>query len=137
VLAQATTEDVIEFGMIPELVGRLPVVTPLMPLSVEAMVSILTEPKNALIRQYEYLFQLEGAKLTFTDAAIEAVARKAMARKTGARALRGVLEELMLDLMYQLPDFVESGDEFVIDGVDVEEGARDLASLRVRQKESA
>jgi len=87
----ASPEDLIEFGMIPEFVGRLPVLAPLSPLSLEAMISILTEPKNALVRQYQHLFGLEGAKLIFTDAALRAIAEKAGRRDTGARALRGVM----------------------------------------------
>jgi ATP-dependent Clp protease ATP-binding subunit ClpX len=136
ILAQALPDDVIEFGMIPELIGRLPVITPLMPLDVEAMISILTEPKNAIIRQYEYMFGLENAKLTFTESALQAIAEKAMARKTGARALRGVMEELMLQMMYDLPDLAGDGGEFVIDR-DAVLNPKQLAELRVARKESA
>lgn len=136
VLAQVTPEDVIEFGMIPELVGRLPVVCPLMPLTREAMISVLTEPKNAIARQFEYMFTLEGVKLTFTTEALEAIADKAMARKTGARGLRGVMEELMLDLLYELPDYAQEGAEFVIDANAVNNPTT-LSKLRVKRKESA
>src|SRR6185295_12990186 len=92
-LAQVVPEDLIEFGMIPEFVGRLPVIAPLMPLSLDAMVSILTEPRNALVRQYQHLFSIEDAKLTFTEGALRAIAEKATARDTGARGLRAVMEE--------------------------------------------
>ena len=136
VLAQVTPEDVIEYGMIPELVGRLPVVCPLMPLTREAMITVLTEPKNAIARQFEYMFSIEGVKLTFTQDALEAIADKAMARKTGARGLRGVMEELMLDLLYDLPDHAEEGAEFVIDANAVQNPTA-LAKLRVKRKESA
>ncbi len=136
VLAQVTPEDVIEYGMIPELVGRLPVVCPLMPLTREAMISVLTEPKNAIARQFEYMFSLEGVKLTFTKDALEAIADKALARKTGARGLRGVMEELMLDLLYDLPDYADEGVEFVIDANAVQ-NPTSLAKLRVKRKESA
>ncbi len=136
VLAQVTPEDVIEYGMIPELVGRLPVVCPLMPLTREAMITVLTEPKNAIARQFEYMFSLEGVKLTFTTDALEAIADKAMARKTGARGLRGVMEELMLDLLYDLPDHADEGAEFVIDANAVQNPTA-LAKLRVKRKESA
>lgn len=136
VLAQVTPEDVIEYGMIPELVGRLPVVCPLMPLTREAMITVLTEPKNAIARQFEYMFSLEGVKLTFTDDALAAIADKAMARKTGARGLRGVMEEIMLDLLYDLPDHAEDGAEFVIDANAVQNPTA-LAKLRVKRKESA
>ncbi len=136
VLSQVSPEDCIEFGMIPELVGRLPIVTPLMPLTIEAMVSILTEPKNALARQYEYMFHLEGVKLTFTDAALEAIARKALERKTGARALRGVMEEIMIDLLYELPDYSHDDVEFVIDEDHINHRPS-LRDLEVRNKRSA
>ena len=137
ILALATADDVIEYGMIPELVGRLPLITPLLPLSVEAMVSILTEPKNALVRQYEYEFSLEKAKLTFAEDALREIARRAMSRKTGARALRAVMEELMLDLRYQLPDIAEDGAEFIIDEHAITNNVRNLEALRVKRKESA
>jgi ATP-dependent Clp protease ATP-binding subunit ClpX len=136
VLAQVTADDLIEFGMIPEFVGRLPVLAPLMPLSVDALVSILTEPKNALCRQYEHLFGLEGAKLTFTDAALRRVAEKAQARETGARALRAVMEEVMLGLMYELPEMDNRGVEYIID-VEAVERKMSLKELPVRRKESA
>lgn len=135
-LAQVAPEDVIEYGMIPELVGRLPVVTPLMPLTREALISILTEPKNAIVRQFQHIFGLEGAKLTFTDDALDEIAKKAKKRNTGARALRGVVEEIMLDLMYDLPDMDNEGAEYIIDRCDVIE-PRGVADLRVQRKESA
>ncbi|MEY5031824.1 MAG: ATP-dependent Clp protease ATP-binding subunit ClpX [Planctomycetota bacterium] len=104
VLAQVMPEDVLEFGMIPELVGRLPIITPLMPLDREAMISILTEPKNAIVRQYQYLFTLEGARLEFSRDVLELIADRALARETGARALRAVIDEIMVPHMYHLPD---------------------------------
>ena len=115
ILAQVTPVDVLHYGMIPELVGRLPVITPLMPMDVDALVRILTEPKNAIVKQYEFLFQLEGAKLRFTDNALRAIARKAMERNTGARALRAVMDELMMNLMFDLPDMDNTGITYVID----------------------
>jgi len=135
VLAQVTADDMIEYGMIPEFVGRLPVLAPLMPLSVDALINILTEPKNAIVRQYQHLFGLEGAKLTFTDGALRALAEKAVKRDTGARALRAVMEELMIDLMYQLPDLDNTGAEYIIDEKAVT-SKRMLTDLRLR-KESA
>ncbi len=137
ILAQASPEDIVEYGMIPELVGRLPVVTPLMPLTIEAMISILTTPKNAIIRQYEYLFSLENAKLTFTDSALEEIAAKALKRNTGARALRAVMEELMVDIMYQLPDITDESAEFVIDRDHVLSPKTPNELRRVIRKESA
>ncbi len=136
VLAQVTPDDLIEFGMIPEFVGRLPIIAPLMPLTVDALVSILTEPKNALVRQYQHLFGLEGAKLTFTDDALRKVARRAVKRDTGARALRAVMEEIMLSLMYQLPELDNDGAHYVITE-DAIENPRELQALRVKRKESA
>lgn len=102
-LAQAQGDDLIKYGLIPEFVGRLPVVASLEELSETALVRILTEPKNALIKQYEKLFSLEKVKLKFTESALSAIAKKAFHQKTGARGLRTILEEVMLDLMYDLP----------------------------------
>src|SRR5262249_52549590 len=136
-LEQVSPEDLIEFGMIPEFVGRLPVIAPLMPLTQDAMVSILTEPRNALVRQYQHLFTLEYAKLTFTSGALRAIAEKASKRDTGARGLRGVMEEIMVDLMFELPEVKEAGAEYVIDEGAVRARGRRLLDLRVKRKESA
>jgi ATP-dependent Clp protease ATP-binding subunit ClpX len=95
--------DLIQFGLIPEFVGRLPVVANLEDLDEKALVRILTEPRNALVKQYQRIFDYENVRLKFTDDALEAVARQAIERKVGARGLRMILEELMLDIMYQLP----------------------------------
>ncbi len=97
-------EDLLSFGLIPELIGRLPLVAPLDPLTDEALRQILTEPRNAIVKQYKKLFAMEGVSLEFSDAAVDSVIRIAKARKTGARALRGVVEEAMLEIMYKLPD---------------------------------
>ena len=96
-------QDLVKFGLIPELVGRLPVVTTLAELTEEALVEILVEPKNALVKQYGKLFALEGAELEIRPAALKAMARKALARKTGARGLRSLMEEALLDTMFDLP----------------------------------
>ena len=96
-------EDLVRYGLIPEFVGRLPVVAVLDELDEEAMVSILTEPKNALIKQYQKLFLLEGVDLEFRPEALRAIAKKALVRKTGARGLRSILEQILLDTMYELP----------------------------------
>jgi ATP-dependent Clp protease ATP-binding subunit ClpX len=136
VLSQITADDLIEFGMIPEFIGRLPVLAPLMPLTVEAMINILCEPKNALVRQYQHMFSLENAKLTFTESALKAIAEKAMSRETGARALRSVLEETMNGLMFELPEQDNRGAEYVIDAADVARPRR-LADLRVSRRASA
>ena len=103
VLARCQPEDLIRFGLIPEFVGRLPVVATLDELSEEAMIRILREPKNALTKQYAKLFEFEGVELKFTDEALKAVAKEALSRKSGARGLRSILESTMLDIMYDLP----------------------------------
>jgi ATP-dependent Clp protease ATP-binding subunit ClpX len=96
-------EDLIKFGLIPELVGRLPVVATLDELNEAALVEILVEPKNALVKQYQALFEMEGVELEIRPAALAAIARKAIKRKTGARGLRSILENVLLDTMYELP----------------------------------
>jgi ATP-dependent Clp protease ATP-binding subunit ClpX len=103
-LDRVTSDDILEFGMIPEFVGRLPVICPLMPLDVDALVQIMTEPRNALVRQYQRFFEMEGADLEFTPEALLEVARKAKQKDTGARGLRSIVEDVMLDIMYELPD---------------------------------
>jgi ATP-dependent Clp protease ATP-binding subunit ClpX len=103
ILAHVQPEDLLKYGLIPEFVGRLPVVATLEELDEPALVRVLTEPRNALIKQYEKLMSFEKVKLKFTDGAIAAVARKAFSQKTGARGLRAILEEVMLDLMYEIP----------------------------------
>jgi ATP-dependent Clp protease ATP-binding subunit ClpX len=108
-LLKVTPDDLIEYGMIPEFIGRLPVFAPLMPLTEAAMIQILTEPKNALVKQYQKFFQMEGCQLEYTEGALKLVAQRALKRDTGARALRSVMEEIMLELMYQLPDLQERG----------------------------
>jgi ATP-dependent Clp protease ATP-binding subunit ClpX len=134
--SQITNEDVVEYGLIPELVGRLPVITPLMPLANEALIQILTEPKNALIRQYQHLFSLEGASLSFTNDALELLAERAAKRATGARALRAVLEEVMMDHMFDLPEQNNDGVEYVIDKAAIE-NKTPLTELRVAKANSA
>ena len=96
-------EDLLKFGLIPEFVGRLPVLATLEDLDEDALVTILTEPKNALVKQYQRLFELEDAQLTFTDDALSAIARRAIERKTGARGLRSILEDILLNTMFDLP----------------------------------
>ena len=136
-LEQITAQDILQFGLIPELVGRLPVMTPLMPLSNEHMVRILTEPRNAIVKQYQHLFRLEGAGLEFTDDALKLLAERAMARGTGARALRAVLDEYMLNLMYDLPDLDNAGVTYVLDADAIERGLAIEDLPRRTAKESA
>ena len=106
-------EDLIKFGLIPEFVGRLPVIATLSDLDKEALIKILTEPKNAISKQYQALFQMEDVKLTFDEGALQAIAKKALERKTGARGLRSILEESLLETMYDLPDY-ENVNEVVV-----------------------
>jgi len=107
-LSKVQPDDLVHFGMIPEMIGRLPVITSLAPLDEEAMIQILTEPKNAIIRQYKRFFEIEETELEFTAGSLKAIAQKALKRDVGARALRAVVENLMLDLMYDLPEHKES-----------------------------
>jgi len=137
VLGQVIVEDVLEFGMIPELMGRLPLITPLMPLDRGALVRILLEPKNALVRQYQHLFSLEGAQLEFTPGALDLIAQKALDRNTGARALRAVVDELMLDLMYALPELDNAGVTYCISEDAVRSGRATVDNIRRRARESA
>jgi ATP-dependent Clp protease ATP-binding subunit ClpX len=116
-LDQVVADDLIEFGMIPEFVGRLPVLAPLAPLDEEAMSRILTEPRNALVRQYQKLFEMEGAELEFDNKALHEIARLALGRETGARGLRSIVEEIMTDVMFDLPDVEEKGKYIVTDAV--------------------
>ncbi len=103
ILSHVLPEDLLKFGLIPEFVGRVPVIVTLEGLDADALVKILKEPKNALLKQYEKLLYYDDAELTFTDDAIKAIAEKALSLKTGARGLRAVLEKMMLDIMYEVP----------------------------------
>jgi ATP-dependent Clp protease ATP-binding subunit ClpX len=136
VLAQVQPEDLVEFGMIPEFVGRLPLCATLEPLDTKILINILTEPKNALVKQYQKFFRLEGADVEFTTGALAMIAERALKRDTGARALRAVCEEIMLDLMYKLPDAQQGGKYIITE--DVVEGRQNLFALKPeRRKESA
>src|SRR5690606_31063228 len=117
VLQDVEPEDLIKYGLIPEFVGRLPVVATLEELDEDALVEILTEPKNALTKQYAKLFEMEGVELEFRDDALRAVAKKAMQRKTGARGLRTILENVLLDTMYDLPSMANATKVVVDDAV--------------------
>jgi len=112
-LNQVTSDDLLEFGMIPEFIGRLPVLAPLAPLGEEALIRILTEPRNALVRQFKKLFEMEGAELEFTPQALKMVAKKAKDRDTGARGLRSIVEEVMTDIMFELPE-IENKEKFIV-----------------------
>lgn len=138
-LMQGEPEDLLKFGLIPEFVGRLPVIATLEDLDIDALVTILKEPKNALVKQYRKLFEIEDVGLTFTDDALVAVGKKAIERKTGARGLRSIVENILLDTMFDLPDF-EGVDEVVIDK-DVVAGSKDpvkvIAKSSKAKKEDA
>ena len=122
-LTKTEPEDLLKFGLIPEFVGRLPVIATLEDLDINALVKILKEPKNALIKQYQKLFELEDVELSFTDDALEAIAKKAIERKTGARGLRSIVEAMLLDTMFELPG-MKGVAEIVVDK-DVVEGRKD------------
>ncbi|MDC9587839.1 ATP-dependent protease ATP-binding subunit ClpX [Xenorhabdus sp. XENO-10] len=124
-LAQVEPEDLIKFGLIPEFIGRLPVVASLTELNEEALIQILQEPKNALTKQYQALFNLEGVELEFRKEALTAIAKKAMARKTGARGLRSIVEGVLLDTMYDLPS-MEHVEKVVVDKTVVEDSSAPL-----------
>jgi ATP-dependent Clp protease ATP-binding subunit ClpX len=133
VLRQSEPEDLLKFGLIPEFVGRLPVIATLEDLDTEALVKILKEPKNALVKQYQKLFDMEDVKLTYTEDALVATAKKAIERKTGARGLRSIMENILLDTMFDLPS-MDGVDEVMIDK-DVVEGRKD--PVRVYAKKAA
>ena len=132
VLAKVTPEDLVEFGMIPEMIGRLPIITTLDPLDVDTLVRILTEPRNALVKQYQKYFEYEDCKLEFSKGALRLIADSALERKTGARGLRGVMEGLMLDPMYHLPDESRPGKKVVTEAV--VEGKETLVSAKPRRR---
>jgi ATP-dependent Clp protease ATP-binding subunit ClpX len=135
VLGEVQAEDLLHFGLIPEFVGRLPVIATLDALTEEALVDILTKPKNALIKQYQKLFEFEDVRLRFSEGSLRAIARQAYRRKSGARGLRSILENVMLDLMYEIPsrDDVE---ECIINEEVIEQGKKPLLALK-QEAESA
>ena len=134
-LAQVTSDDLIEYGMIPELIGRLPVISSLRPLDESSLVRVLKEPKNALLKQYQHLFAMEEADLKFTEKALTAIAAKAAKRETGARGLRSIIENVMLDIMFELPD-QPRGNRYVITD-DIVEGRTKLFNSEVPATKSA
>jgi ATP-dependent Clp protease ATP-binding subunit ClpX len=130
-------EDLLKFGLIPEFVGRLPVLATLTDLDEAALITILTEPKNALVKQYQRLFDIEGVKLTFTTDALSAIAKRAIKRKTGARGLRSIMEDILLDTMFELPG-LNDVDEVVVNEEAVNNGAKPLlVHAEVKKKEPA
>jgi ATP-dependent Clp protease ATP-binding subunit ClpX len=125
ILREVEPEDLLKFGLIPEFVGRLPVIATLEDLDEKALIKILTEPKNALVKQYQRLFEMEGVELTFSDDALRATARRAISRKTGARGLRSILEGVLLETMFDLPG-LDGVEEVVVNGEVVEGRAKPL-----------
>ena len=132
-LEKSEPEDLLKFGLIPEFVGRLPVIATLHDLDVDALVTILQEPKNAIAKQYHKLFELEDVELTFTDEALRAIAERAIMRKTGARGLRSIVEGILLDTMFDLPD-LDGVTEIVIDK-DVVEGKKEPVQVHGGKKD--
>lgn len=126
-------EDLLKYGLIPEFVGRLPVIATLEDLDADALITILTEPKNALTKQYRKLFEIENVELTFTDGALQAIADQAIERKTGARGLRSILENLLLDTMFELPD-LDGVEEIVVEEATVKDGK---APKQVKKKKAS
>ncbi len=135
VFQEIEPEDLIKFGIIPELVGRMPVVTALAELGEDALVQILTEPKNALVKQYSKLLAMEGVELEIRPAALKAIARKALARKTGARGLRSILEQSLIGTMYELPN-ADNVEKVVVDESTIEDGKAPLLVYREGGQES-
>ena len=134
ILREIEPEDLLKFGLIPEFVGRLPVIATLEELEEKALVEILVKPKNALVKQYSALFEMENVSLTFADDALRAIAKKAVERKTGARGLRSILEAILLDTMYELPGF-EGIEEVAISGEVVEGRAKPLYIYSERRED--
>ena len=122
-IKKCETKDLIKYGLIPELVGRLPIVATLESLDEDALIKILTEPKNALIKQYQKLLKFDDVELVFTEEALKLVAKKAMERNLGARGLRGIIEEIMRDVMYEVPD-EENVKEVIVTEKCITEGAK-------------
>ncbi|MFM2427236.1 MAG: ATP-dependent Clp protease, ATP-binding subunit ClpX [Pseudomonadota bacterium] len=135
VFGEVQPQDIIKFGLIPELVGRMPVIAALAELTEDALVQILTEPKNALVKQYSKLLAMEGAELEIRPAALRAIAKKALARKTGARGLRSILEQSLIDTMYELPN-TSNVEKVVVDEATIEENKPPLLVYREAAKKA-
>ena len=136
IFREVEPEDLLKFGLIPEFVGRLPVLATLEDLDIDALMAILTRPKNALVKQYQRLFEMEGLSLTFSDDALKTISRKAVARKTGARGLRSIMEGILLDTMFELPT-MRGVSEVVINGEVVEGRARPLLIYADKRSETS
>ena len=134
---QVEATDLVKFGLIPEFIGRLPVIATLEELDQEALMQILTEPKNALTRQYQYLFEMENVDLLFEDSALRAVAKKALDRNTGARGLRSILENVLLETMYDLPSRTDVGTVIINEAVINDKAAPEFKAERQPKLEKA
>lgn len=132
----AEPEDLLRYGLIPELIGRIPVLVSVHQLTENTLVTILSEPKNSLVKQYTKLFDMDGCEIEFTEEALRAVARKALARKTGARGLRSILEKSMMEIMYELPSD-ENAEKCIIEESTITAGTRPKVLYRKQKKESA
>tara|TARA_B100001057_G_scaffold242369_1_gene242685 strand:+ start:1850 stop:3100 length:1251 start_codon:yes stop_codon:yes gene_type:complete len=128
-------EDLVKFGLIPEFVGRLPVISTLHELDEEALVRILQEPKNALVNQYKYLFEIDSVDLSFRDEALKSIAKRAIARKTGARGLRSILEDILMDVMFELPN--ENLEKVIIDENSADSGSEPIKVFKSSKKKSS
>ncbi|MBN1871384.1 MAG: ATP-dependent Clp protease ATP-binding subunit ClpX [Candidatus Omnitrophica bacterium] len=133
ILSEVEPEDILKFGMIPEFVGRFPIVTTLDPLTKDDMVDILLKPKNAIIEQYKKFFEMEGVKLTFRQNALEAIAEEAIKKNTGARALRSIVEEVMLETMYELPSY-EDVSECIVNKVAIDKRTKPVLLRKSKRK---
>ena len=134
ILRQVEPEDLLKFGLIPEFIGRLPVIATLEDLSEDALMQILSEPKNALVKQYQRLFEMEDVKLTITQDALKSISRRAIDRKTGARGLRSIMEGILLETMFDLPS-LKGVEEVVIGPEVVDGGAKPLRIYSDRAEE--
>ena len=128
-------EDLVRFGLIPEFVGRLPVISTLHELDEDALVRILQEPKNALVNQYKYLFEIDSVDLSFRDEALKSIAKRAIARKTGARGLRSILEDILMDVMFELPN--EDLEKVIIDENSADSGSEPIKVFKTPKKKSS
>ena len=135
ILKDVQSEDLLKFGLIPELIGRLPIIATLNDLNEDALIKVMTEPKNALIKQYTALFEMENVKLTVTEEALRAIAKKAIEKKTGARGLRAIMEGILLELMYEIPDMKDI-EEVIVNEKVVCDGA-DPVLIKKKKKKSA
>ena len=128
-------EDLVKFGLIPEFVGRLPVISTLHELDEDALVRILQEPKNALVNQYKYLFEIDSVDLSFREEALKSIAKRAIARKTGARGLRSILEDILMDVMFELPN--EDLEKVIIDENSADNGSEPIKVFKTPKKKSS